>query len=164
MATLPELIADIASARDRLHAAIEGAAGGWEDATLPPEADEVNPNSTGDPWTPKQAATHAIGAAGFFSSILGAGIGVLFTPKPTEIETSEEALAAFDAAFEAVDTLVAKTTEDTLELPAPVPEVSIGYAATRGHEIGQNVTGALTMIAIHTADHAEQIVRGTATD
>ena len=161
MTTLTELADNITTARAQLRAAIEGAAGSWEDATLPPEADEVNPNATGDPWTAKQAATHAIGAAGFFSSILGAGIGVSFTPQPPEIETPDDALSVLDAAFEAADTLVAKTTDDTLELPAPVPEISIGYAAMRGHEIGQDVTGALTMLAIHTADHAEQIVRGT---
>ncbi len=163
MATLTELTNNIAAARDQLRAAIDGATDSWEDATLPPEADEVNPNSTGDAWTPKQAVTHAVGGVSFFSSFLATGLGIDFTISRPSIETPEDALDALDAAFEAVDALVAAASDDALTLPAPVGDGQIMYATTRGYEVQKDVTGALSMLALHTADHAEQIVRGTAT-
>jgi hypothetical protein len=161
MATLAELIADLASARDQMRAAVEGAAAIWEDAVLPPEGEEVNPGASGDAWTPQHTARHAIGAAAFFTSFAATGIGIEFEYVRPEIETPEDAARAVDKVFTDVDSVIARASDDSLTLEAPVGDGQIMYAATKGVEVKKNVEGALRMVALHTADHAEQIARGS---
>lgn len=161
MPSLSEHLTAIASSRSELHAAITAAASTWEQPSLAPEAAEVNANATGQPWAPKQAAAHVIGAIGFFTGFAASGLGIEFETVRPDVDTAEQALASLEAAFTAFDQIAASITDDSLTLPAPVGDGQISYAATRGYTIEKNVAGALSMVALHTADHAAQIARGT---
>jgi hypothetical protein len=161
LATLTELTTDIATAHDQMRAAVEGAAAIWEDAVLPPEADEVNPSASGDAWTPQHAARHAIGGVAFFMGFAATGLGIDFEFVRPEIETSEDAARAVDSVFAGVDSLIAGASDESLILEAPVGDGQIAYASTKGIEVKKNVEGALRMIALHTADHAQQIAGGS---
>lgn len=160
MPTMSEHLEAIADARGQFRTAIEASAKTWEQPTLAPEADEVNPSATGEPWTPKQAAAHALGALSFFTGFAAAGLGVDFATNRPAAGSPEEALRGLDEVFEAFEATIAGATEESLALPAPVGDGQIGYAATRGYQIEKDVAGALSMVALHTADHAAQIARG----
>jgi hypothetical protein len=162
MPALSDHLAAIAIARSELKTAIGAAASGWEQPSLPPEAEEVNATATGEPWTPKQAAAHAIGALGFFSGFAAAGLGIEFDTTRPDVDTPDAALASLEAVFAAFEELTASMSDDSLTLPAPVGDGQIAYAATRGFTIEKDIAGALGMVEIHTADHAAQIARGAA--
>ncbi len=161
MPSLSDHLAAIATAKNELRAAISGAASSWEQPCLPPEADEVNPSASGQPWTPKQAATHALGALGFFTGFVAAGLGIEFDTSTPNADTSEAALATLDEVYAAFDQVIAAANDESLTLPAPVGDGQVSYAKTRGYEIEKDVAGALSMVELHTADHAAQIARGT---
>lgn len=160
MPSLSEHLAAIATSRSALHDAIAGAAASWEEASLAPEADELNPSATGDAWTPQQAAGHVIGAIGFFTGFAAAGLNVEFAPSPPQVDTPEQALASIGVAFDAFDGVAKSITDGSLTTAAPVGDGQIAYAATRGFTIEKNIAGALSMVELHTADHAAQIARG----
>lgn len=162
MPSLSDHLAAIANAKNELRTAINGAASSWEQPSLAPEADEVNSSATGQPWTPKQAAAHALGALGFFTGFVAGGLGIEFETSRPAADTPEEALATLDTVFAAFDEVVSAANDDSLTLPAPVGDGQITYAATRGYQIEKDVAGALSMVELHTADHAAQIARGTA--
>jgi len=161
MPNLSEHLAAVTKSRNELQAAITGAASVWEQPCLAPEADEVNSNATGDPWAPKQAAGHAISALGFFTGFAAAGLEIEFAPNRPAVDTPEQALAALEAAFAAFDQVAASISDESLTTAAPVGDGQISYAATRGYTIQKDVAGALSMVELHTADHAAQIARGT---
>ena len=110
----------------------------WEEALLPPEGEEVNPNATGEAWTPRQSLTHALFAdvqlSGFPLEFVrrqreGEGtekreIRAALQPPAETVEAAAEALAAPERAAELVtpywarwDALLEGLSEDELEQP-----------------------------------------------
>ena len=100
-------------------------------------------------------------AAAFFMGFAATGLGIDFEFVRPEIETSEDAARAVDSVFAGVDSLIAGASDESLILEAPVGDGQIAYASTKGIEVKKNVEGALRMIALHTADHAQQIAGGS---
>ena len=164
MTTLAELTSAIAESHDQMRAALEGAEGYWDARVLPPEADEVNPRASGDPWTPQEAANHAIGALGFFAGMAAAGAGTeLDPPPPPDVSSNATALASLESGMATCNAALAGVTDELLANETGLGDTQISYAATRGQAIEKDVAGAFWMAALHIADHAQQIAGGAST-
>ncbi len=161
MTTVQELASRIDQSETALRDAITGAEGYWEAAVLPPEADEVNPRASGDPWTPQEAANHAIGAVGFFSGMAAAGIGAEISPPgPPDVTSAATALTSLDNSIASCRAALEAATDDVLSNSTGLGDTQVSYAATRGQAIGKDVEGAFWMAIVHSADHAQQIAGG----
>ena len=133
MATADELREQIAEARAAFGAALEGAAGGWDEQ---PEGDE---------WTRRQTAEHAIGVdyafAGWAVSLAGGGEASTERTDPS-LASAAEALEAFAASSAHSDAAWAEVTPEHLE-----SELRPGMNGERG----------MSLVFMHLQEHAEQI-------
>lgn len=135
MATPDELRERIAEGRVAFSAALEGAAGGWEER---PEGDE---------WTRRETAEHTIGIDYVFAA-WGEGLSgaeQTYTERPElSLASAAEALEAFAASSAHSDSAWADVTAEQLEAEIR-PDI--------GGEYGMSLVGS------HLRDHAEQISR-----
>jgi len=161
MTTVEELTKAIAASEAELRQAIAGAEGYWDAEVLTPEADEVNPLASGDPWTPQAAANHVIGALGFFAGMAASGIGAELDPAPPpDVSSVESALASLDHSISACHAALEAASDEALGNATGLGDTPVSYAATRAQAIEKDVAGAFWMAAVHCADHAQQIAGG----
>jgi hypothetical protein len=159
--TLEELTDAIEGSAAELRTAIAAAEDYWDAAVLPPEADEVNPRATGEPWTPQEAADHAIGALAFFAGMAAAGFDAdIEAPAPVDVSSPASALASLDRSVATCHAALEAADADVLTRPTRLGDRQVNYAATRGQAISKDVAGAFWMVALHSADHAQQIAGG----
>lgn len=161
MATLEELTYAIEESQSALREAIAGAEEYWQDKVLPPEAEEVNPRASGEPWTPQEAANHAIGSLAFFSGMAAAGFDAdLEAPAAPDVSSPAAALESLDRCVATCRAALAAASDGVLDRPTGLGDTQVNYAATRGQAIEKDVAGAFWMVALHSADHAQQIAGG----
>ena len=158
MSDLSDVRTAIDDGRKQLDQALAACGERWGAAVLAPEAEEVNPRATGDAWTPRQAAEHAIGGNGMFVRMVAAGLERDAPAlEPLSRESADDARAALRTAIERSDGLLDAVAADDLARPTGLADRQIDYARSRGREITKSVEGALWMMALHMADHAQQI-------
>ena len=161
MTTVEELTNAIAESEAELRQAIAGAEDYWDAKVLTPEADEVNPRASGDPWTPQAASNHVIGALGFFAGMAASGIGAdLDSPPPPDVSSVESALASLGHSIATCQAALEAANDEALSNATGLGDMQVSYAATRGQAIEKDVAGAFWMAAVHCADHAQQIAGG----
>ena len=158
MSDLSDVRTAIDDGRKQLDQALATCGEHWEEAVLAPEAPEVNPRATGDAWTPRQAAEHVIGGNAWFARMVATGLERDAPAlEPLSLESADDARAALRAAIEGSDGLLDAVTGDDLANPTGLGDGQVDYARSRGREITKSVEGALWMMALHMADHAQQI-------
>ncbi len=158
MLTAEEFRAAITEHRIALGDAIAAVAARWEEPVLPPEAPEVNPRASGDAWSPRQAAEHAIGAQRFFAGLIAEAVG-REGPAPARLSlaSADEALRALDEAAESSDEVLRFVEDAGLPKAAGLRDMQIDYLRSRGVEASKTVEGVLHLFAAHLEDHAQQI-------
>lgn len=159
MATTDELRAAVDAGCETLSGAIAAAGAIWEEAVLPPEGPEVNPNATGDAWTPRQTVEHAVAALGFHAALIGLALG---GEPPERGERPEfggpdEAVAALGEKLTAAKDVLGRAEDGDLEKPARMGDPQMGYLKSLGIETTASVEGAFRIMAAHLEDHAAQI-------
>jgi hypothetical protein len=161
MATVEELTDAIEAGQSTLREAIAGAGSYWQERVLPPEAEEVNPRASGEPWTPREAADHAIGSLAFFAGMAAAGFEAdLEAPAAPDVSSPAAALESLDRCVETCRAALEAASDGVLGRPTGLGDTQVNYAATRGQAIEKDVAGAFWMVALHSADHAQQIASG----
>lgn len=161
MTTLHELTTAIEEGQAALREAIAGAESYWQEKVLPPEAEEVNPRASGQPWTPQEAADHAIGSLAFFAGMAAAGFDAdLEAPDPPDVSSPAAALQSLDRSVRTCRAALEAASDAALGRPTGLGDTQVNYAATRGQAIEKDVAGAFWMVALHSADHAQQIANG----
>ncbi len=159
MATVEELRAAIEEGRRALAGAIEAATDRWEAALLEPESEAMSRGATpGEPWSPRQAAEHAIGSEYFYTGMLADALqGERAPAAPLSLESADEALRALDQAARSSDAALSPVATRDLPKAAPVRDGQIDYMQMRGVSASKTVEGLLQLFAFHLQDHAQQI-------
>ncbi len=158
MATVDEFWAAIDEGRRALAGAIEAAADRWEAPVLEPEAPEVRPGATGEAWTPRQAAEHAIGAQSFHARLIAKAVGRdSARVDPPSLTSAAEALHVLDETSGSWDELFDAVGGSDLETPAALGDGQLSYLESAGLPASKTVEGALRLFAFHLRDHAQQI-------
>lgn len=158
MARVDELRAAIEAGRGVLAEAIESAAERWEEAVLAPEGPEVNPGATGEAWTPRRAAEHAIGAQSFQARLIGRALErESARVDPPSLPSAGEAVRVLEATAGSWDELFNAVDDGDLAKPARLGDPQINYLQSLGVSASKTVEGALQLFAAHLEDHAQQI-------
>ena len=159
MATVDELRAAIEAGRGVLAEAIESAAARWGEALLAPEPEAMSRAATpGEPWSPRQAAEHAIGSEYYYTGMLADALQrERAAATPLSLESADEALRALDEAAQSSDPALSSVAMRDLPKPAPVRDRQIDYMRMRGVSASKTVEGLLQLYACHLEDHAQQI-------
>ncbi len=136
MPTPDELRADIATARQDFHSALEGAGATWE--TKPAANAEGE-----DAWSPRQVAEHAIGADLYFASEICGACGYPgLELSRLSLATPAEAISAFTDASAKSDGRLKYVSETDLAMQ---------------HKSMGSVSDVMSIAAGHLRDHAAQI-------
>ena len=142
MSTADELRAGIDGARAAMQAAIAISADNWEVAMGDGEGEEH--------WSPRQVAEHAIPAEIMLASHICAACGYDGPENPltsAEFATADEALAAFAAVNQAVNSKVRHVQDDELG------QVSPGGDGLEPMTVAELMAGSIW----HLSDHAAQL-------
>ncbi len=144
MASSAELRQKIAEGHKSLRAAIEAAAGRWEQT----------PNGNADEWSPRQAAEHCLGSdVAFAGWVAGVMLGKAPERKDLAFPTAQDALNALSGITDPCERVYAWVEDRDLQKRcAQIGNISSQIPAT--------LEGALQLAAYHLNDHAGQISRG----
>ncbi len=141
MASADELRATIASGRDKLREAINGASGKWEMGVE--DGDEAN-------WGSRKVAEHCIGSETYFSKMIA---DVMLSKAPesgdASFETPADAITGLEALTASTDKIIRYVEDRDLAKTAPMPD---------GTPFSKDIEGVLAIMGWHLDNHANQIV------
>ncbi len=139
MATADEYRSGLETKRAALHAAIEAAGDGWEQA---PEGDEE--------WSPRAVAEHVVGSEYYFAGLVAAAMQGKAPDRPSELsfDSNKDALSALDEASEAADKTFRYVEDRDLEKAAELDG---------GDRFASTIEGVLQLATWHRDDHTKQI-------